>query len=83
MNIDTHTHIMNEAVRFVRLDRFHISPPLQLEAAIVDAFKVTPEVLQQLLQERQSADLSFIHYLFTVRAPCDHCEIQEDTAPEL
>lgn len=74
---------MNEAVRFVLLDCFHISPPLQLEATIIDAFKVTPEVLQQLLQETQSANVSFIRHPFTVRAPCDRCETQEDAAPEL
>lgn len=29
-----------------------MNPPLQLEAAAVDALKVTLEVLQQLLEER-------------------------------
>ena len=36
---------MNEAVS--------LTPPLQLEATIVDALEVTLEFLQQLLQERQ------------------------------
>lgn len=31
---------------------FHMNPPLQPEAATIDALKVTLEVLQQLLEER-------------------------------
>lgn len=66
---------MNKAVSFVPLDRFHMTPPLQLEAAIADALKVTLEVLQQLLQERRGEKLLWCRDRkdpFTVGARHDH-----------
>lgn len=36
---------------------FHMTPPLQLEPALIDALEVTPEVPQQLLEDREAENV--------------------------